>query len=161
VLLSLVSDFVLRLDFDLWLCSSWVVVLRCGPTRSGSAWPWPARPWRPAPPHAAPPPLVSFLSFNSPAHNSLSLPPLSLLRGALGFGDANRRIWIPVVSPLLSLSPSSSSSSPPPPPASRLGHAPSRALSVMRTWMCFPLRYPLDYHLSCLQIFGLVPPLTF
>jgi hypothetical protein len=28
----------------------------------------------------------------------------------------------------------------------------------MRTWMCFPLRYPLDYHLSCLQIFGLVPP---
>jgi hypothetical protein len=34
-------------------------------------------------------------------------------------------------------------------------------LVVMRTWMCFPMRYPLDYHLSCLQIFGLVPPLTF
>jgi hypothetical protein len=35
---------------------------------------------------------------------SLSLPPLSLLRGALGFGDADRRIWIPVVSsPPLSL----------------------------------------------------------
>jgi hypothetical protein len=32
---------------------------------------------------------------------------------------------------------------------------------MMRTWMCFPLRYPLDYYLSCLQIFGLVPPLIF
>jgi hypothetical protein len=25
----------------------------------------------------------------------------------------------------------------------------------------FPSEIPLDYHLSCLQIFGLVPPLTF
>jgi hypothetical protein len=25
----------------------------------------------------------------------------------------------------------------------------------------FPSDIPLDYHLSCLQIFGLVPPLTF
>jgi hypothetical protein len=69
------------------------------------------------PPARAPSPCLSSPHSILPRSNSLSLPPLSLPRGALGFGDADRRIWIPMVSPLLSLSlsPSSSSSSPPPP----------------------------------------------
>jgi hypothetical protein len=29
------------------------------------------------------------------------------------------------------------------------GSRPRGREGVMRTWMCFPLRYPLDYHLSC------------
>jgi hypothetical protein len=51
----------------------------------------PTRPWRPAPPYARAPSPGLFPSFNSPAQNSLSLPPLSLPRGALGFGDADRQ----------------------------------------------------------------------
>jgi hypothetical protein len=56
----------------------------------------------------APPSPGLFPSFNSPAHNSLSLPPLSLPRGALGFGDADRRNLDPRGEPpplSLSLSP--------------------------------------------------------
>jgi hypothetical protein len=58
-------------------------------------------------------PLSLFPSFNSPAHNSLSLPSLSLPRCALGLGDDYRRNWIsevssPSLSLCLSLSPSPS-----------------------------------------------------
>jgi hypothetical protein len=96
-----------------------------------------------------PPPLVSFPPFNSPAHNSLSLPPLSLPRGALGFGDADRRNLDPrgeppLLSLSLSLSLPSSSSSPHPtrPPLAARPRAPSgapRAASWPR-----PLRPPLS-----------------
>jgi hypothetical protein len=70
-----------------------------------SARPWSARPWRPAPPHVhAPSPCLSFphsiLPRTTPSLSNLSLP-----RGALGFGDGDRQVWIPVVSsPPLSLS---------------------------------------------------------
>jgi hypothetical protein len=101
------------------------------PTRPGTA--QPTRPWRPAPPYAAPPPRVSFPSFNSPAHNSFYLPPYSLHRGALGFGDADRRNLDPRGEPLLSLSPSSSSSSPPP-------HAPSPSRAPPRASLAAPPR---------------------
>jgi hypothetical protein len=59
---------------------------------------------RPLPHARAPSPCLSSPHSILPRSNSLSLPPLSLPRGALGFGDADRRIWIPMVSPLLSLS---------------------------------------------------------
>jgi hypothetical protein len=57
-------------------------------TRPGPA--RPARPWRPCPTHAPPSPGL-FPSFNSPAQQP-PLSPTSLSpRGALGFGDADRR----------------------------------------------------------------------
>jgi hypothetical protein len=47
-------------------------------------------------PGALPLPLPLFPSFNSLAHNSLSLSPIFLFpRCALGFGDGDRRIWTP------------------------------------------------------------------
>jgi hypothetical protein len=79
-----------------------------GPARPGPAWPGPGSraPGALPLPIRAPPPFSSFLSFNSPAQQ-LPLLHLSLFSpcGALGFGDGNRRIWIPEVSsPPLSLS---------------------------------------------------------
>jgi hypothetical protein len=105
-LLSLVSDFVSRLDFSLWLCVSLVFIPRCGPTRSGSARPRLVRPWRPDPPHARAPPLVSLSLIQFSGHNSISLSHLSLPRCALGFGDSDHRIWTrgELPSPSLSLS---------------------------------------------------------
>jgi hypothetical protein len=77
--------------------------------RPGPAWPGPG-PRAPGAlplPIRVPPPFSSFLPFNSPAHQLpfLHLSPSSP-RGALGFGDDDRQIWIPEVSspPLLSLS---------------------------------------------------------
>jgi hypothetical protein len=64
----------------------------------------PRAPGAPAPPPCTRPlPLSLFPSFNSPVQQP-PLPPLSLSpRGALGFGDGDRRIWTPMRSRPLSL----------------------------------------------------------
>jgi hypothetical protein len=83
-------------------------------------WPSPARsgpraPGAPCPPHERPPLPDLFGSFDfSHAVTSLSLSHLSLSRGALGFGDGDRRSWIPEVSSPPLPSPLSPSSSPSP-----------------------------------------------
>jgi hypothetical protein len=64
-----------------------------GAAQPGPAWPGlgPRGPGALPLPMRAPPSPGLFPSFNYPAHNSLSLPPLSLPHDALGFGDADRR----------------------------------------------------------------------
>jgi hypothetical protein len=105
---SLISVFVSRLDSDQWLCVSWDFDPRRDPARPSLAQPGPAlarTPWHPCPSPHAPPPFSSFLSFNFPAHNSLSPISLSSPLCPRCSGDGYRRIWIPKVSsPLLSLS---------------------------------------------------------
>jgi hypothetical protein len=91
-----VSDFGSRSDSDWWSCVSCVLIrdvaqpdlARPGPARSG-----PRAPGAPYTPHARAPPPGLFLSFDfSRAVTSLSLFHLSLSpRGALGFGDGDRR----------------------------------------------------------------------
>jgi hypothetical protein len=90
---SLALDFFSQFDSDLWLCVSWVFVPRRDPARPALA----HAPWRtcPSPPCARAPSL--WLSF---PHSILqcttpSLSPISLSRGALGFGDGDRRILVP------------------------------------------------------------------
>jgi hypothetical protein len=130
-----------ELNSDLWLCVPRGFDPRCGlaqpnPTRPGPAQLGPRAPDALPLPMPRPPPLVSFPSFNSPAHNSLSLPLLSLPRGALGFGDADRRnldprgepppLSLPFLFVLLSPTPRASSAAPRAAPWSR----PSRASSA-------------------------------
>jgi hypothetical protein len=90
--------------------------LTCGVAQPSPTQPGPARltrAWRPLIPMRAPP-WSLFSHLISPTQQPLSLSPISLSpRGALRFGDGDRRSWIPEVSspPLPSpLSPSSSSS---------------------------------------------------
>jgi hypothetical protein len=63
---------------------------------------------------APPLPRIHLPHLTSPAQQPLSLPSLSISRVALGFGDGDRRSWIPEVSspPLPTLSPSPSPSLP-------------------------------------------------
>jgi hypothetical protein len=79
---------------DLWLCVPQGFDPWCGPAQPDPT--QPARPWRPLlSMHAR---LVPFLSFYL-SRAATSLPPISLSpRGALGFGDSDRRSWIPEVS---------------------------------------------------------------
>jgi hypothetical protein len=73
---------------DMWLCVPRGFDPRCGPAQ-----PDPARPARPcAPCSPARAPWSLFSQLISPAQQPLSLP-----RGALGFGDGDRRRWIPEV----------------------------------------------------------------
>jgi hypothetical protein len=100
--------------FDLWLCvprgfDPWcsLVQPKC-PTRPDPAQPSPAQlgPRAPGTPCSPCAPLVPFLSFDF-SRVASSLSPISLSpRGALGFGDGDRRSWIPEVSspPFSSLS---------------------------------------------------------
>jgi hypothetical protein len=91
-------------------------------------------PLAPPTPHARP--LVSFSHFISPAQQ-----PLSLSRGALGFGDGDRRSWIPEVSSPPLPSPLSPSSSPYPSlPYTRPPSYPLRArpLQPLRVAPCGP-----------------------
>jgi hypothetical protein len=120
----------LDLDSDLWLCVSWVFTPRRDPA-------WPSEPAL----ARAPPIPFSHLIF--PRSNLLSSTSLSP-RGALGFGDGDRRIWTPseVSSPLLlplslfpfpllffspAPAPWHDGAAPPPPPRARMAptHGPS------------------------------------
>jgi hypothetical protein len=77
-------------------------------TQPGPAWPALVHaPWHPCPSPHVPPPFSSFLSFNFPAHKSLSPISLSSPLCPRCSGDGYHRIWIPKVSspPLSSLSP--------------------------------------------------------
>jgi hypothetical protein len=95
-----VSDFVSRLE-PVSCVSDWVVRVVGFDPRSGPAQPNPTQlgparaPLAPLPTSpCAPPPLP--LSFAFPVQQPLLLPPLSLPpRGALGFGEGDRRSWIP------------------------------------------------------------------
>jgi hypothetical protein len=90
-----VSDFGSRSDSDWWSCVSWVLtrgVTQPGPARPGPTQSGPRAPGAPAP--MRPLPLFSFSHSiyptqqpPSPSPTSLSLSP----RGALGFGDGDRR----------------------------------------------------------------------
>jgi hypothetical protein len=112
---------------------------RCGPARPSPARSGLvrlARPWRFCPPHARPPPPDPFGSFDfSRAVTSLSLSHLSLSRGSLGFGDGDRRSWIPEVS-----SPPSLLSLPRPLPPLLLPCA--RPLQPLRVAPAAPARRP-------------------
>jgi hypothetical protein len=91
---------------NLWLCVPWGFDPRCGPAQPSPARPSSAcAPLVPPAPHARAP-LVPFLSFDF-SRAATSLSPISLSpSGALGFGDDDRRSWIPEVSspPFSSLS---------------------------------------------------------
>jgi hypothetical protein len=90
----LVLDFGSQLDSDLWVCVPRDFDQRCGPAQLGPAL---ARaPLAPLPlPHArTPSPCLSFPHSILPRSNLLSHLSLSP-RGALGFGDGDRRIWTP------------------------------------------------------------------
>jgi hypothetical protein len=103
-------------------------------------------PWRPCTfPMCVPPsPCLSFPHSILP-RTTPSLSPISLPRGALGFGDGDRRIWTPRWAPLPSLSlsspPPSLPSSPHGLPTCAPGGSP-RAL--LRASLAPPLRAPRD-----------------
>jgi hypothetical protein len=88
-----------ELDSDLWLCVPRAFDPRCGPAQPdpiwlGLAWPGlgPRAPGAlplPMPRPSPSPDLFPLIQFS---HAQL---PLSLPRGALGFGDGDRRIWTP------------------------------------------------------------------
>jgi hypothetical protein len=63
---------------------------RSGPTQPGPARSGPRALGAPAHPMRAPLPQIRLAHSNSPAQQ-----PLSPSRGALGFGDGDRRSWIP------------------------------------------------------------------
>jgi hypothetical protein len=80
---------------DLWLCVSRGFDPRCGPAQPGPAQLGPRAPGAPCSPCAPPGPFLSFdFSRAATSLSHISLSP----RGALGFGDGDRRSWIPEVS---------------------------------------------------------------
>jgi hypothetical protein len=84
-------------------CRGFRSAMRPSPAQPGLARPGPARaPLAPLPTPCAPPPPDPFASFDF----SRAATSLSLYRGALGFGDSDRRSWIPEVTspPFSSLS---------------------------------------------------------
>jgi hypothetical protein len=94
----LVSDFDSRLDFDQWLCMSWVFVPRRGSALARG----PLAPC-PSPCMYPPSPCLSFPHSILP-RTTPSLSHLSLPHCALGFGDGDRQIWTPRWAPFPSLS---------------------------------------------------------
>jgi hypothetical protein len=103
------SSRLVRILFRVWIpisgCACHGILTRDA-TQPSLARPWPVRPWRPASFHPrAPLPSLPFSHSILLRSNFLSSTSLSSPRGALGFGDGDRRIWIPEVSsPPLSLS---------------------------------------------------------
>jgi hypothetical protein len=93
---------------NLWLCVPRGFGPRCGPAQPNLTQPGLAQLGPRAP--SAP---LSFLSFDF-SRAATTLSPISLSYGALGFGDGDRRSWIPEVSSPPLPSPLSPSSSPSP-----------------------------------------------
>jgi hypothetical protein len=81
-----------ELNSDLWLCMPRGFDPWCGPAQPDPAQLGPRAPGARALPMRAPLSPGLFPSFNSPTQQPPPLPPLSLSpRGALGFGDGDRR----------------------------------------------------------------------